>query len=381
MENWIALVSDLCVMVFDLLLYTQMITLRGNKSRNRWILYTGCVVIVGFYIWAVAGLKWPAGLSSFICMSLPSLVLFWLLSEYRDARFFLTFCLVDTLSLIVAFVARYMGILFGNVGSIGAIIVLLLSFVPIYWAGKPFFQGYRDALRIIDGGWTWLTCCVALIYGTLIFCSAYPKPLIERPEYGPVYLVISLMVVSFYVVFVFNIFMTKKMYEQSIRLKEQQKWFRAAFVDAVTEIPNRAAYMEKIHALERAEDQNAPIAILVMDLDHFKVINDTWGHSAGDAVLKQAAKFMTDCFRDGDSTVYRIGGDEFAVIALGITEDTLLEKQKILEEVQIGGIPYSLSSGYSFVDRSEKNATDRAFERADAMMYAQKSRKSIPGEH
>ncbi len=376
METWITIISDLCVIVFDMVLYMQMTVLRGNKARDRIVLYAGCAVIVAFYMSAVFVLMWPVSVSAFICMTLPSLALFWLLSQYRNARFFLTFCFVDTVSLIIGYIVRYVGIVFGNTGGILAIAVMLASFILIYRSGKPYFKRYREALEYIDRGWILLTCSAALIYITLIFCAAYPKPLIERPDYFPSYFVISVMVLSFYIVFIINIAVTKKVYEQSIKLKEQQKWFRAAYVDALTEIPNRAAYMKKIHELERITDRPESVAITVMDLDNFKDINDTWGHSAGDEVLKQAAKFLSDCFSDGNSTVYRIGGDEFAVISVEAKEEELSDRIRVLGEVRSGSIPYSISYGYSFVDMSEKNAADRAFSRADAMMYANKTKKN-----
>lgn len=376
MGKWITLLSDLCVVVFDLMLYTQMTTLRENKVRNRRILYAGCAVIVGFYLLAVFVLLWPASISAFVCMTLPSLALFWLLSKYRDARFFLTFCFVDTVSLIIGYMARYAGILFGSIGGLLALAVMLLSFILIYRAGKPYFQRYREALEFIDHGWRWLACSAALIYITMIFCAAYPAPLIQRPEYFLPYFVISVMVLSFYTVFLINIAITRKVYEQSIRLQEQQKWFRAAYIDALTEIPNRAAYMEKIHELERIQDQSASVAILVLDMDHFKEINDTRGHSAGDEVLKRAANCLSDCFSEENSTVYRIGGDEFAVIIEGAKEDMLLRKLQALDEAQSSDRSYSISAGYAFVDRAEKNAVNQAFSRADAMMYAHKAQKN-----
>lgn len=375
MEKWITLLSDICVIVFDLLLYIQMTTLRGNKARNRKILYAGCIVIVAFYILAVFVLSWPVSISAFVCMSIPSLALFWILCKYRDARFFLTFCFVDTVSLIIGYIARYVGILFGNIGGVLAIVLMLLAFIFIYRAGKPYFERYREALEFIDSGWKWLTCSAAFIYITMIFCAAYPKPLIERPEYFFSYMVISVMVLSFYTVFFTNIAATIKVYKQSMQLKEQQKWFKMAYIDALTEIPNRMAYIEKIHELERMKDQTASVAVIVMDLDHFKDINDTWGHSVGDEVLKQAAKCLSGSFSDENSTVYRIGGDEFAVITVGAKEENFVRELEALGKVQDSDVPYSISSGYSFVDRSEENAVDQAFSRADAMMYANKMHK------
>lgn len=370
------MLSDLCVVVFDLMLYTQMTVLRKNKARNRVILYAGCAVIIAFYMLAVYLLLWPASLSAFFCMTLPSLALFWILSQYRDARFFLTFCFVDTLSLIIGFLARCAVMTLGNIGGILSIVAMLPLFVLICRFGKPYFKRYREALEIIDRGWILLMCSAALIYIVLVVTAAYPKPLIDRPEYLPTYLLISIMVLSFYAVFLINIAVTKKVYDQSKKLKEQQKWFRAAYVDALTEIPNRAAYMKKIHELERTMDMTESVAITVMDLNNFKEINDTWGHSAGDEVLRQAAKYLSDCFSDGKSTVYRIGGDEFAAISVGATEEELSGKIKLLGEIRGGDTPFSVSSGYSFVDKSEKNAPDQAFLRADAMMYANKTQKN-----
>lgn len=375
MGNRITLLSDICVIIFDLLLYIQMTTLRKNTARNRLILYTGCGMIVAFYITAVYILSWPASISAFVCMTIPSLVLFWIFCKYRDARFFLTFCFVDTVSLIIGYIARYIGILFGNGGNILMMIIMLLAFIFIYRLGKPYFKKYQESLEFIDTGWKRLTFSAAFIYITMIFTAAYPKPLIERLEYGVSYLVMSVMVLSFYVIFFTNIAITRKVYEQSMQLKEQQKWFQMAYIDALTEIPNRMAYIEKIHELERMNVPSSDTAVIVMDLDHFKNINDTWGHHTGDEVLKQAADLLSRIFSDENSTVYRIGGDEFAVIITEASEEHILKKLESLGKLQDGKVPYSISSGYSLIDRLEKNAAEKAFSRADEMMYANKLRK------
>lgn len=257
-------------------------------------------------------------------------------------------------------------------GSILSIAFMLLLFVLIFKVGEPYLKKYREILDFVETGWKRLACSAAMIYIFMIFIAVYPSPLIERPEYNPVYLVLSCMVLSFYVVILTNISMTKKVYDQAARLKEQQKWFNMAYNDALTGIPNRMAYMEKIHAVERMEDQTVPVAIVVMDLVHFKEINDTWGHTAGDEALKKAAGFLAELFSDEGCTVYRIGGDEFAVIAVGVQEHTLLCRLETLGNFRGGDISWSISTGYAFVDRTEKNAVEQAFCRADTKMYAQR---------
>ncbi len=377
MEKWIELANDLCVIIFDLLLYTQMTVLRGRQSRSRKILFAGCVVIVAFYTVAVCVLNWAVSISALVCMTLPSLVLFFALSKYRDARFLLTFCFVDTVSLIMGYIARYIGIVIGKAGGIIAIVLMLILFVFIYKYGRPYFMRYRELLEYISTGWKRLTFTAALIYIVMIFLAAYPKPLIERQEYLISYLALSIMVLSFYVVFITSITTTEKVYRQSEQLKEQQKWFKMAYIDALTEIPNRMAYMEKVHELERVGECAEKIAVVMMDMDNFKAINDTCGHDAGDEVLRRAAKHLSSCFSGEGSTVYRVGGDEFAAIVIGVGEDEIIVRLKALDGVHDGEPPFSVSYGYSFVDRSEDNAVNRAFTRADAMMYENKTKKSF----
>jgi len=372
MEKWITLFSDLCVIIFDLLLYSKMVVHRNDSIKSRGILYMGCGVIVAFYVMAVYILGWPVSISAFACMTFPSMIWFLIFSKYRDARFFLTFCFVDTVSLIVGFVSRYIGILLGYGGNVAAIAVMLAAFFAIYQFGKPHFKEYRKLLECIEDGWKELMVSAVFIYFTLIFTAAYPRPLIERMEYGVSYLVLCVMVLSFYVVFVKNIIKTGKVYEQSMQIKEQQKWFAMAYVDALTGISNRMAYMEKIYELERMKGQLPPTAIVVADLNKFKEINDTWGHQAGDDILKQAANLLSKTFCGEHDKVYRIGGDEFAVISVGIEEKVIQQKLEILKEEQAGMVPYSISLGYAFVEKAENNAVEQAFSRADAMMYEHK---------
>ena len=86
--------------------------------------------------------------------------------------------------------------------------------------------------------------------------------------------------------------------------------------DALTDLPNRVLLRQRLDAALKNVTQKKPVAVLWLDLDRFKDVNDTLGHAAGDELLKIAAKRLRNCVR-GRNTVARLGGDEFAVIQTG----------------------------------------------------------------
>jgi len=87
-----------------------------------------------------------------------------------------------------------------------------------------------------------------------------------------------------------------------------------AFHDSLTGLPNRALFVDRLnHALARSERQQSAVAVLFVDLDNFKVVNDSLGHSVGDALLSEVAARLGACARAGD-TVARLGGDEFTLL-------------------------------------------------------------------
>lgn len=93
-----------------------------------------------------------------------------------------------------------------------------------------------------------------------------------------------------------------------------------AFYDPLTRLPNRRLLMDRLHhALTTAERMERQGALMFIDLDNFKTLNDTWGHAQGDLLLQQVAERLVVCVREGD-TVARLGGDEFVVILEVLSE-------------------------------------------------------------
>jgi diguanylate cyclase (GGDEF)-like protein len=131
--------------------------------------------------------------------------------------------------------------------------------------------------------------------------------------------------------------------QQQLHLKEVNQLYReqekAAMTDPVTGLLNHRAFIERLDETILYEQQNATSFLLVfLDLDHFKVINDTWGHLAGDAVLCEVGQRLRKTLRPGDY-VGRYGGEEFALILSGTTIKKAWEEGERLRQI-IQTTPY-----------------------------------------
>jgi diguanylate cyclase (GGDEF)-like protein len=156
---------------------------------------------------------------------------------------------------------------------------------------------------------------------------------------------------------------------------------RLAFHDALTNVPNRLLLMDRASiAFVQARRAGTKVAILFVDLDRFKIVNDSFGHDVGDGVLRAVAALLCEHLR-GDDTVARIGGDEFVLLMPGVhsIDDVTRVTAKLLEKIRlplrIGGreIFVSASIGISmFPDHASE--TEALLRFADAAMYVAKER-------
>jgi two-component system cell cycle response regulator len=151
--------------------------------------------------------------------------------------------------------------------------------------------------------------------------------------------------------------------------------------DALTGLLNRGASIEAlIRELARGIRERRPIGIIITDLDHFKRINDSYGHAAGDAVLREVAQRMKNCIRPYDS-VGRYGGEEFLILAPSADEDSVFGlAERIRQAIDAepvktpaGDIPVTASFGVTSSDSTGREDITTLLRLADAALYRAKS--------
>lgn len=149
--------------------------------------------------------------------------------------------------------------------------------------------------------------------------------------------------------------------------------------DPLTDLPNRALFLDRLdQSIRRARRLGRQFAVLFIDLDDFKAVNDTAGHLLGDRALKEVAKRLAGVVRDMD-TVARLGGDEFAILLsdIGARDQVAALAARVLEvlshPVQLSGRSCSCgcSIGIAFGPLRDDDP-ERVLERADAAMYVAK---------
>ena len=180
--------------------------------------------------------------------------------------------------------------------------------------------------------------------------------------------------------------MMKKMQERVVALEAEassykQKLFTqrvAALSDQLTKLPNRMAYEEKAQfEVQRAQKTGSPLCIAIVDIDHFKKINDTYGHSVGDKTLQVIAKHIRQ-YLPKEDFVARWGGEEFVMLLPNSTIEQAFAKIELVRE-KVSALPFkfkgqrvtvTLSAGLSQI--TQKITLEEAFEKADTLLYKAK---------
>jgi PAS domain S-box/diguanylate cyclase (GGDEF) domain len=163
------------------------------------------------------------------------------------------------------------------------------------------------------------------------------------------------------------------------RKKSEQTIYHLAYHDTLTDLPNRRLFMDRLRKeVRQAQRCHSQLAIIFLDLDRFKYINDSLGHEAGDLFLIKAAQRISHCIRSSDM-VARLGGDEFIVLLTNISSSAEVEsvsqriQTSLQEPIELCGQSHSMSCSMGIaLFPADGRDPDELLKRADMALYAVK---------
>lgn len=170
----------------------------------------------------------------------------------------------------------------------------------------------------------------------------------------------------------FAVFMHLLSYLKEILDREKM----LARIDYLTDVANKRYFYESAtKEINRSDRYKYPFSVAFIDLDNFKKVNDSFGHAAGDSLLRRTAKALKSCVREAD-TVARVGGDEFAILLpetdYESAENVIQRVQKKILSVVDGGLPASFSIGMVTCAHPPCATLDSIVMKADSLMYLAK---------
>ena len=165
--------------------------------------------------------------------------------------------------------------------------------------------------------------------------------------------------------------------------KKVEQFQTVAMKDGLTGLYNRKAFDTRVKgAMKVFSELGQPFSIVLFDVDKFKEINDTFGHVAGDKILKKVSQCLVETFRKNDF-IARYGGDEFVVVIENLTKEMAgerilnfrknLRKRRFMSYAK-GDVNLTVSSGIAMVE--EGDTLESLINRADKAMYASKNKKN-----
>jgi diguanylate cyclase (GGDEF)-like protein len=160
--------------------------------------------------------------------------------------------------------------------------------------------------------------------------------------------------------------------EQTIMLRQaNERLERLSLSDDLTGVANRRAFDRALNEMwKRAARHDLPLSIVMLDLDHFKALNDTQGHAAGDEYLRRVARLLQQAIRDdGDDLVARWGGEEF-VILLGNTDESAA--LAVAERMRTAVASLGITASLGVAARAHEGDPETLIRRADLALYAAK---------
>jgi len=256
----------------------------------------------------------------------------------------------------------------------------IIIFLEVKYIRKPF----RHLVDVVKFEWYIATLAVFLFSILIIAMTIYPVMYYDRPVYAQIEIILAyaLMAVVFYVFNVAfrNIIQKTELLKSELMMKKKVEYMEKdkeiSKTDPLTGVLNRRSFQEQITHHLTSEQTSA---LLIMDIDDFKKINDQLGHDAGDEALKALADALTASFRCMD-VIARLGGDEFIVMLNNMQkkDESILQRivlfkltlHRILESRKLPDFSVSIGVVYTNGD----NTFSKLYKNADVAMYESKDK-------
>lgn len=174
------------------------------------------------------------------------------------------------------------------------------------------------------------------------------------------------------------VFMVQNIHEEATAMfTSLKKLSEMALTDSLTGVYNRGKIEAAVkNVVKECKEKNEPVSMMIMDIDHFKAVNDKYGHAAGDKALKRFARIVTDCLENEQIDIGRWGGEEFVVICYNKALDGAVElAEKVRSKVESTSILDSkkITCSIGVTEVKETDKFEDAFGRMDKALYTAKS--------
>lgn len=339
----------------------------------------------------------PPSLSAAFFLTIPSFFLCGVIAKYRDFRYVFTFCTVDIFGTIILGTSNILNAVF-HCPKAFLFLWPTVLFAAVFFAAHRIRKAYREIQQTLKKGWGSLASLSIFFYLMLYLSIGYPAPLVQRVEYAPVVFAYFALILAVYAVLFQFIKNMQKNHEfqqneqllkmqlelKNSQLKEQELYYKLAYIDPLTQLLNRAALGNAEKKIAENPASHLPYSCILLDLNNLKYANDTFGHMAGDELIRGLADTLIKSFPQ-DTKIYRIGGDEFLVTLSAVPPEKLPESiQKIRENIASYNrnhkLPISVAMGtaalYS-IDASDapQKVFQKLYHEADESMYLDKQKQ------
>ncbi|MEG0565105.1 MAG: GGDEF domain-containing protein [Hungatella sp.] len=372
--------------IYTMAAFAVLCPFRYSRKQNHMALFAMIILCNFSYLFAVwKGID--SILAAIICFTIFPFWGFGLLTKRRGRRYIFTFC---TLNIFTIMLTAFSGAVVMLAGGQSGYKILLhtILFVPFYFILFRERKRYWMIQRKMKKGWGCLAFLSVLTYIEVYAILTYPVIITQRMQDVPLCLLMFATIIATYAIIwmlmsysIANDTFREKteilrlnLELQNAQLTEKQLYEKLAFIDGMTKLKNRTAYMRDIESFETRETQIYPFSCISLDLNNLKTMNDTYGHEKGDLLIKGIAVVLHGVFFK-NPYVYRVGGDEFCVLLVN-TDEAMVEQDKTIIQNEI--VQYNrlygigLSCAIGVATAANREAFSSVFSRADSRMYEEK---------